>query len=192
MSNFLENYELEGELLKIFIFPAPILTKKTENITEFDEEFKNLCKNMIFTMYKSPGIGLAAPQVGIGKRFFVMDVEYSREEFTNDDGETDYKLSDFSPMVIVNPKIVNADGEILYEEGCLSLPGVYEEVKRKKNITLQYQDINGEDQEIDADELFSVCIQHEMDHLDGIVFLDRLSLLKRNLYKKKFIKKAKK
>ena len=191
MNDFLDNYVLEGELLEIKIFPAPILKKIAEPVVDFDDEFKLLCKNMIYTMYKSPGIGLAAPQVGIGKRFFVLDVDYKREEYTNDEGEEDYKLSGFNPKIIANPQIIETEGEIIYEEGCLSLPGVYEEVKRKENIKIQYQDINGDTLTLDGKELFSVCIQHEMDHLEGIVFLDHLSLLKRNLYRKKFIKKAK-
>jgi peptide deformylase len=188
---FLNNYELAGELLEIKKYPASVLLKKAEPVTEFTDELAQLCKDMLYTMYKSPGIGLAAPQIGKSIRLFVMDVEYKREEITNSDGESDYKLSDFSPRVVINPEIVSGEGEIIYEEGCLSVPGVYEEVKRKNSIVLKYQDLDGEFHEIEATELEAVCIQHENDHLDGVVFLEKLSLLKRNFYKKKFKKKAK-
>jgi peptide deformylase len=190
-SNLLNNYSLEGELLEIKTFPAPVLLKKAKPVTEFNDEIELLCKNMLYTMYKSPGIGLAAPQIGEGIRLFVMDVNYKREEITNADGEEDYKLSEFDPHVFINPEIIEGDGEILYEEGCLSVPGVYEEVKRKNRIVVKYQDLSGAEHQIEAEELTAVCIQHEYDHLDGIIFLEHLSLLKKNLYKKKFIKKAK-
>lgn len=189
---FLNNYSLDGEFLDIKEYPAAVLLKKAAPVTEFDEELELLCKNMLYTMYKSPGVGLAAPQVGVSKRFFVMDVDYQREEITNTDGEADYKLSEFNPLVVINPEISDGEGEIFYEEGCLSVPGVYEEVKRKERITLRYQDLNGEHHQMEIDGgLRSVCVQHETDHLNGIVFLEKLSLLKKNLYKKKFIKKAK-
>lgn len=191
VGDFLNSYNLEGEFLEIKTYPAPVLLKKAVPVTEFNEELELLCKNMLYTMYKSPGIGLAAPQIGEGIRLFVMDVDYKREEITNAEGDEDYKLSEFNPYVFINPEIINGDGEILYEEGCLSVPGVYEEVKRKSNITLKYQDLTGAEHTIEAEELFAVCVQHEFDHLEGIVFLDHLSLLKKNLYKKKFIKKAK-
>ncbi len=188
---FLSNYSLDGEWIDILVYPAPVLLKKAIAVTEFNEELELLCKNMLYTMYKSPGIGLAAPQIGKSIRLFVMDVTYNREEITNADGEDDYKLSDFAPQVFINPEIIERDGEILYEEGCLSVPGVYEEVKRNSYVVLKYQNLLGEELTLEADELLAVCIQHELDHLDGIVFLEKLSLLKRNLYKKKFIKKAK-
>lgn len=188
---FLSNYSLDGEWIDILVYPAPVLLKKAIAVTEFNEELELLCENMLYTMYKSPGIGLAAPQIGKSIRLFVMDVTYNREEITNADGEDDYKLSDFAPQVFINPEIIERDGEILYEEGCLSVPGVYEEVKRNSYVVLKYQNLLGEELTLEADELLAVCIQHELDHLDGIVFLEKLSLLKRNLYKKKFIKKAK-
>ena len=137
-------------------------------------------------MYHAPGIGLAAPQIGISKRIFVIDVDYDREETEDDSGE--FNLSNFNPKVFINPVIKEKNGEITYQEGCLSLPGIYEDVKRYENIVVEYQNTDGEKKEISADELFSICIQHENDHLDGIVFIDRLSGLKKNFFKKKLLK----
>ncbi len=191
-SNFLEDYRLEGELLQIFTYPAPVLKKVAEPVVEFNDELRALCKDMLFTMYHAPGIGLAAPQIGKSIRLFVMDIDFDREEVTRADGSTDYTLSNFNPLVFINPVISNKHGEVLYEEGCLSVPGIYEEVKRAETITVEYQDMWGEKHSIDADELLSICIQHENDHLEGIVFLERLSMLKQNFLKKKFLKQKKK
>jgi len=187
-----EHYTPDGEILKIYTYPSPILKKIAEPVTEFNEELKSLCLNMLNTMYQAPGIGLAAPQVGIGKRLFVMDIEYKRDKVTRADGSIDFDLSEFNPLIFINPIIENKEGEILYQEGCLSVPGVYEDVKRAKTIKVKFQDWDGNHHELDADELLSVCIQHENDHLDGVVFLERLSLLKKNLLMKKYLKKKKK
>jgi peptide deformylase len=143
-------------------------------------------------MYHAPGIGLAAPQVGVGQRIFVMDIDYDREEIIQADGEAEYKYENLVPRIIINPKFENQEGEILYEEGCLSVPGVYEQVKRAEKLTLHYQDVKGEKQSLDAEGLLSVCLQHENDHLDGIVFIERLSMIKKNLLMKKFLKTKKK
>lgn len=191
-TNILENYKHEGELLQILTYPAPILKKVAEPVTEFNDELKTLCKNMLYTMYEAPGIGLAAPQVGKGIRLFVMDIDFDREEITKADDSIEYKLSNFNPMVFINPVIKNEEGEVLYEEGCLSVPGIYEDVKRFETITVEYQDLDGSNRSIEADELLSICIQHENDHLEGIVFLERLSMLKQNILKKKFLKQKKK
>ncbi|GAB4021557.1 MAG: peptide deformylase [Bdellovibrio sp.] len=190
--DFLKDYKLEGEQLRIFTYPAPILKKKALPITIFDESLKKLCKDMLFTMYKAPGIGLAAPQIGQSIRLFVMDIDYDREEVTKADNTTDFEYSNFNPLILINPIIENKQGEILYEEGCLSVPGVYEEVKRAESILVKYQDLNGEHHELEADGLLSVCIQHENDHLDGYVFLERLSALKKSFLMKKYLKQQKK
>lgn len=187
----LENYKLEGEELEIFTYPAPVLKKVAEPVTEFNDELKLLVKNMLFTMYHAPGIGLAAPQVGVSKRFFVMDIDFEREEVANAEGNEEIRLGNFNPRVFINPKIVEPEGEILHEEGCLSVPGIYEEVKRAEHIKVEYQDMDGNHHVLEADELLSICIQHENDHLDGIVFLERLSMLKRNLLTKKYMKRKK-
>ncbi|EQC43270.1 peptide deformylase [Bacteriovorax sp. Seq25_V] len=190
--NILENYTLEGELLPIFTMPAPVLKQVAKPVEVFDEDLKKLCKDMLYTMYHAPGIGLAAPQVGKSIRLFVMDIDYNREEITKADGSKDFALSDFQPKIFINPVIEKISGEILYEEGCLSVPGIYEEVSRSEHIKIKYQDINGDHHEMEAHELLSVCIQHENDHLDGIVFLERLSTLKRNFLTKKYLKAKKK
>lgn len=191
-NTFLENYKLEGETLEIFKFPAPVLKKIALPVTKFDQELATLAKNMLFTMYHAPGVGLAAPQVGASIRMFVLDIWYEREKITLADNSEEYRLSEFSPNVFINPVFKVKDGELIHEEGCLSLPGVYEDVKRSANVTMEYQDLNGEFHTIEADELLSVCLQHENDHLDGIVFIERLSLLKRQFIQKKFLKKVKK
>lgn len=189
-NTFLDNYEFTGEKLKIFTFPAPVLKKIAKPVEIFNEELEILCKNMLYTMYHAPGIGLAAPQVGQSIRLFVMDLDYNREEFTNSDGEKDFRFSNFSPRVYINPVIEKLSGEIAFEEGCLSVPGVYEDVNRAESIKITYQDIRGNTHIEEHTELNSVCIQHENDHLDGIVFLERLSTLKRNFLTKKYLKTA--
>jgi peptide deformylase len=191
-NNFLENYRLEGKILEIVKYPAPILKKVAEPVTEFNGDLLEIIKNMLFTMYHAPGIGLAAPQVGVSKRFFVLDIWYDREKVTLHDGTEEFRFSNFSPKVFINPKFVNKSGEMLFEEGCLSVPGIYEEVKRAELVTMIYQDLNGETHTLEADELLSVCLQHENDHLDGVVFVERLSLLKRQFIQKKILKKQKK
>ena len=120
-----------------------------------------------------------------------MDVDYDREKVLRSDGEEDYNLSNFNPFIFINPIIREKVGKISYEEGCLSLPGIYEEVERFEKITVDYQDLNGNKKTMDAKGLLSICIQHENDHLDGIVFIDHLSPLKKNLFKKKLIKEKK-
>jgi len=193
-ADFLLDYKLEGENLPIFTYPAPVLKKIAVEIkeTDFGEELNTLVRNMLFTMYHAPGIGLAAPQIGKSIRLFVMDVDFTREEIANSDGEQEYKLSNFNPRVFINPVIRDKTGEMLYEEGCLSVPGVYEEVKRAEHIFVDYLDLEGNKQTLEANELLAICIQHENDHLDGIVFLERLSMLKKNLLTKKYLKQKKK
>lgn len=185
MENLIENYKLEGDLLNIHTYPDPVLTKKATQVTEFDEELVLLCKNMLYTMYHAPGIGLAAPQVGISKRIFVLDVDYTRDEV---EGSEEILMKDFNPYIFINPVFKEKNGETLYQEGCLSLPGVYEDVKRADSVIVEYQNVQGEVLSIEADGLLAICMQHENDHLDGIVFIDRLSSLKRNFFRKKLIK----
>jgi peptide deformylase len=191
MESITQNYELAGDLLNIHTYPDPVLTQVAQPVApeEFNEELKLLCKNMLYTMYNAPGIGLAAPQIGISKRIFVIDVDYNREETS--EGSEEYALSDFNPLVFINPKFIVEEGQTTYQEGCLSLPGVYEDVKRFEQIKVEYQDTDGNTHQMDADGLLSICIQHENDHLDGIVFIDRLSTLKKNFFRKKLIKDKK-
>lgn len=190
--NFLDKYELAGEKLEIFTYPAPVLKKIAKPVTEFNDELHELIKNMLFTMYHAPGIGLAAPQVGKSIRLFVLDIWFDREKITLADGTEEYRLSEFSPMVFINPVFKNKKGEIINEEGCLSVPGIFEDVKRAEFVTVEYVDMFGKPQEVDADELLAVCLQHENDHLDGIVFIERLSFLKKQLLEKKFLKQQQK
>ncbi|TDJ07928.1 MAG: peptide deformylase [Deltaproteobacteria bacterium] len=186
--NFLEDYQLEGNILEIVKYPNPILKKVADPVTEFNDELRDLVRDMLYTLYKAPGLGLAAPQVGKSLRLFVMDTDYKREEITDAKGNETYDLSEFNPRVIINPIFTGHEGEILYEEGCLSLPGIFENVKRADKVTVEYQDMWGNKHTEQAEGVYSVCLQHENDHLDGIVFLERLSLLKKNLLRKKFLK----
>ena len=186
-----QKYELVGNLLTIFTYPSLALTKIAEPVTIFDKELENFCKNLLFTMYQAPGIGLAAPQVGVSKRIFVIDLNYQRKEVTRANGQEDFNYTHFAPLVLINPEIKLISGEIIYEEGCLSVPGVYEEVKRTEEIEVTFQNIQGEHQTMAAHGLLSVCLQHENDHLNGIVFIEKLSSLKKNLIKKKFLKEKK-
>jgi len=191
-NDFLLNYELIGNKLPIYTYPAPVLKKVASPVTDFNDDLRSIIKDMLYTMYHAPGIGLAAPQVGHSLRFFVLDIWFEREKVTLPDGSTEYRYSDFQPMVFINPKFKNQSGEIIHEEGCLSVPGIYEDVKRAQLVTVDYQDMFGNHHSLEADELLSVCLQHENDHLDGIVFIERLSFLKKQLIEKKFLKKQKK
>ena len=184
----LENYKLDGDKLTIVTYPEPVLSQVAAPVTVFNQALKDLVKDMLFTMYHAPGIGLAAPQIGKSIRLFVMDVDYDREVITNSAGKEEVRLSAFNPKVFINPIITGTSGTTTYEEGCLSVPGVYEEVKRHSSIHVKYQDLDGKEHEMEADDLLSICIQHENDHLDGIVFIERLSNLKKNFYKKKMVK----
>ena len=184
----LAKYELSGDELTIVTYPDPVLSKKADEVTDFGPDLERLVKDMLFTMYHAPGIGLAAPQVGKSLRLFVLDVDYDREEITNAKGQEDWRLSNFNPKVFINPVITGTSGSTTYEEGCLSVPGVYEEVKRHLTVHVKFQNMKGEFEELDADDMLSICIQHENDHLDGVVFIERLSNLKKQFYKKKMAK----
>ena len=162
-------------ILDILVYPDPRLRQKAEPVTEFDESLKTLVNDMAETMYAAPGIGLAATQVNVHKRLVVMDLSDDRDDL----------------MVFANPEVETIDGRIEYEEGCLSVPGVFENVERVENVIVKAQDINGEPFELKADGLLSVCIQHEIDHLNGKVFVDYLSRIKQDRARKKLKKDAK-
>lgn len=159
-------------ILKIYEYPDPVLRKKTVEVTAFDEELTKLVEDMADTMYDAPGIGLAAPQIGRSVKLIVVDATVQI------DGEKEY-------MSMVNPEIIAHEGIQLDEEGCLSVPELTANVKRYKRITVSYQNLEGHTQEFSTEGRFSVVLQHEIDHLNGILFLDHLSSLKRGLYKKK-------
>ncbi|HEX5263863.1 MAG TPA: peptide deformylase [Phenylobacterium sp.] len=162
----------------ILVVPDPILKKVSTPVEAVDDDLRALMDDMLETMYAAPGIGLAAIQIGVPKRVIVMDI--SRQE---DPPE---------PRYFVNPEILWASEETLpYEEGCLSVPEIYDEVERPARVKLRYLNYKGEAVEEDAEGLFAVCIQHEMDHLDGVLFIDHLSRLKREQAVKKVKKQAK-
>jgi peptide deformylase len=184
----LENYKLKGDKLSIYTYPDPVLSKVAGPVTQFGPDLEKLVENMLFTMYHAPGIGLAAPQIGESIRLFVLDVDYDREVITNSEGNDEVRMSGYAPKVFINPVITGTSGTTTYEEGCLSVPGVYEEVKRYESVHVKFQNLKGEFQEITATDMLAICIQHENDHLDGIVFIERLSNLKKNFYKKKIAK----
>ena len=162
--------------LKILEFPNPNLRKIAVPVTSFDSDLKCLIDNMFETMYEANGIGLAATQVDVHKRLLVLDVSEERND----------------PKVFVNPTIDVIENDLTdYDEGCLSVPGFYETVSRPKKIKVLAQDKEGSQFEIEADGVLSVCIQHEIDHLDGKLFVDYLSSLKRNRIKDKLQKEQK-
>ncbi len=164
---------------KIIIEPDPILRIKSENLDKVDNTLRKLMDDMLQTMYAAPGIGLAAVQIGILKRLIVIDV--SKKEEKKD------------PLFLVNPKIkYKSEKTSIYEEGCLSLPGHFAEIERPAECHVDYLDYNGKEKSIKADGLLATCIQHEIDHLDGVLFIDYLSKLKKDMIIKKLIKHKKK
>jgi peptide deformylase len=158
----------------IVLFPDPALTTRCEPIDTIDDEVIELVRDLADTMYAAPGIGLAAPQVGVLRRVFVIDISGSEEP--ND------------LQVFINPEIQEKSGDLVWEEGCLSFPGLFEKINRSAHIKARATDINGQTFEIEADDLLAVAIQHELDHVNGIVFLDHVSRLKRKLAMKRYKK----
>ena len=155
-------------LLRVRIIPDPILRVPASVVTNFDQELNELVANMWETMYASKGIGLAAPQVGVSKRVVVIDL-----------------AEEGSPkLTLINPEIIGRTGKIKSEEGCLSIPDFRESIQRIKVVKITAQNLSGEKFELEADGLLSRCIQHEIDHLDGILFVDHLSRLKRDIFKR--------
>lgn len=159
-------------LLNILEFPDPRLRTKAQPVTTFDRALKTLAEDMLRTMYEAPGIGLAASQVDRHIQMLVLDV--SEEKNT--------------PMIIVNPSILEQEGSEICQEGCLSVPGIFADVERSERIRITAQDVEGNPIELEADGLLAVCIQHEMDHLIGKLFVDYLSPLKRDMVRKKLEK----
>ncbi|MDR1311207.1 MAG: peptide deformylase [Burkholderiaceae bacterium] len=164
-------------LLPILIYPDVRLNKVAKPVSLFDAQLMRLLDDMAETMYDARGIGLAAPQVGIARRVIIIDVSEERQ----------------TPQIFINPAIITTDGEkILHEEGCLSVPGIYEPVERPAQVGVRAQNEFGEWFEITAEGLMSVCLQHEIDHLEGKMFVDYLSPLKRNRIKSKMRKEGRK
>lgn len=161
--------------LPIVKYGDPVLTKRAEEVTEFDKHLHKLIDNMFETMYGAPGVGLAAPQVGILKRLFIMDCS----------GGKDVKKK----MALINPVIELEEGTQEGDEGCLSFPGIYVKVARPQRVTVRAQDINGSEFRLDVMDLEARCVEHETDHLDGELFIEYLSPLKRDLVKRKIKKR---
>jgi peptide deformylase len=160
-------------LRHVLQFPDPRLKKVSEPISEVTDEIRELARDLCDVMYDEPGIGLAAPQVGEAIRMIVVDTEWTEE-----DGER-------NPLILINPEIVEREGKITWTEGCLSVPDFTADVERAARVKLKALDLDLNAVEIEAEELQAVCFQHEIDHLDGILFIDRISRLKRSLYVKK-------
>jgi peptide deformylase len=170
-------------VLKIVNFPNPTLKKTSEFVKIVDDKIRKIMDNMIETMYNNNGVGLAAVQVGILKRILVMDVKYSKENGIITEGEK---------IFMVNPEIVEKSKEqSTYNEGCLSFPTIQAEIKRPKKVKIKFLDYFGNVKFLDCDELLSTCVQHEIDHLNGITFVDYLSKLKREILLKKYHKNHK-
>lgn len=187
--------------LKIYSFPDEILTKVAAPIERVEKSYFQLADDMLETMYDAPGIGLAANQVGVLDRILVIDTEYVMDDVTDEtdlanlpDGAEvvgDAIVSGKKPIIVINPEIIYKEGEIKFQEGCLSVPEYSAEVRRAEKIKLQYQNIDGLTKELSADGLLAVCIQHEMDHLDGKLFIDRLSPMKKQMAQKKLLRARK-
>jgi peptide deformylase len=161
--------------LNILEFPDPRLTTVAKKVEKFDSSLKKLVDDMTETMYSANGIGLAATQVNVHKRLLVLDISDERDQ----------------PQVYINAEILDRSGEQVHEEGCLSVPGIYANVRRAENITVRAQDVDGNTFEEPLEGLHAVCLQHEMDHLIGRLFVDYLSPLKRNMVRKKLEKQRK-
>lgn len=159
-------------LLDIVHYPEPVLLTVGKPVGEedFNPDLQNIVDSMFETMYQAGGVGLAAPQVAISKRFFVMDVPVEGQS---------------NKLALINPEIVTVEGEQIGEEGCLSFPGLSQVIKREMRVIVRAQDVKGEKFEMDLDDLAARCVLHETDHCDGIVFLDRMTVLKREMAKRK-------
>ncbi len=172
----------KDKLLKIRIIGDKTLRLTADPVTEFNQELKDFVDSLTYTMYVTDGVGLAAPQVGVSKRIFVVDFYWAQEGAVK------------KPRVFINPEITFSEGLITHEEGCLSVPDVFEKVKRPNHIKIKAQDINGNFFEEDFEEFPAVVFQHEFDHLNGILFVDHLSKLKYLMHKNRidhFIKQTK-
>ena len=164
-------------LKKIITIPDPILREKSQAIVNFDNNIKKLMDDMLETMYAAPGIGLAAIQIGIAKRVIVIDVSKDQKK---------------SPFFFVNPEIIwKSESKGSYEEGCLSIPNQFALVERPEKCKVKYLDYNGQQRILEAEGILSTCIQHEVDHLNGVLFIDHLSKLKKSLIEKKASKQKK-
>jgi peptide deformylase len=162
----------------LIILPDPVLRQLSKPIERVDSDLQRLADDMLETMYDAPGIGLAAIQIGVPRRMLVIDIAREGEEK--------------QPQVFINPEVVkSSDERSVYEEGCLSIPDYYAEVERPAVVSVKYLDRDGKEQTVEADGLLATCLQHEIDHLNGVLFIDYISRLKREMVIKKFTKAAK-
>jgi peptide deformylase len=161
----------------ILHYPDKRLRELAQPITRFDAELATLVDDMAETMYAAPGVGLAAPQIGVAMRLFLVDVSHG------DDEPSDLRT-------FINPELIETLGEVCYEEGCLSFPGIHEEVRRAERVKVRAQDVRGEWFELEAEGLLSIAIQHENDHLNGKLMVDHLSMLRRRLVHRSMMKRA--
>jgi peptide deformylase len=162
---------------KILTEPDPFLRQKSKDVERVDDEIRSLMRDMLDTMYAAPGIGLAAIQVGVPKRIIVIDLSKEEEK---------------KPLYFVNPKVIlKSNNNATYEEGCLSVPGQFAEIDRPDQCHITYLDYNGKQQELKAEGLLATCIQHEIDHLEGVLFIDYLSKLKKSFIVKKLSRQKK-
>ena len=177
-------------ILPIIIAPNPLLKKKSLPVIKVDDDLQRLMDNMLATMYSQKGVGLAAVQVGVLKRVIVMDVEYSIDECDGSHHHHKHNhISGQNPMFLVNPEIIRSSKEdSVFFEGCLSFPEIRADISRPKMVTVKYLDYNGKEQILEAKNLLATCVQHEIDHLNGITFINYLSKLKQEIILKKLKK----
>ena len=170
---------------EILTYPNPILREVSKPVTDFDQNLKKLSEDMLETMYDSNGIGLAAPQVGELIQLLVLDTRPKDEKARRYeyDQMTPLEQKIQQPLVLINPEIIKGEGQTTFDEGCLSVPTYFETVERKETITVKAFDVHGKEFQFDADGLLAICIQHEMDHLTGTLFIDHISFMKSNKIK---------
>ena len=173
--NYFYDQAIFMPLLPILRFPDPRLKTVAAPVISIDDSIRRLTRDMAETMYEAPGIGLAATQVNVHQQIIVIDASETRDQL----------------LTLINPTLVESDGSQICEEGCLSVPGIYDKVERAEHVVIRYLDLNGKEQTVSATGLLSVCLQHEMDHLNGRVFVDHLSVLKQTRIKSKLAKQAK-
>lgn len=167
-------------LRPILKFPDPRLREVSQPVTDFGPELKTLADDMLETMYDARGIGLAAPQIGELIRMIVIDTRPRDEEGRryNYDEMTELETAVQQPLILINPEVVSGEGQTTFDEGCLSIPGYYETVERFQKVVMKAYDVNGKEFTVESDGLLGICMQHELDHLEGTLFIDHLSFLK--------------